>query len=301
MQRLVGPTAGRRSTRRSSSTRSWSRSATARSRNQPVYAAIGVDLDGHKDILGHVGRRRRRREREVLARGAHRAPQPRREGHVLRRLRRVEGPARQRGRSVPPGHDRADLHHPPDPQHLPLRVAEIPGADLPRHANRSTPRPTAAEAKRRYAEFVEKWGRALPGHQEALGQRLGGVHPVPGLPRRDPPGAVLDQRDREPERSLPPGGACPRPLPQRTVGDEDPLPGHPIPRPQQAPARHDGPHGGNQPSTPSPSPSPIACRPQPKKADHGNRRLTPFVGQSQIACVSQPLDQYTGHSTRSAA
>jgi hypothetical protein len=41
------------------------------------------------------------------------------------------------------------------------------------------------------------------------------------------------QRDREPERSLPPGGACPRPLPQRTVGDEDPLPGHPIPRPQR--------------------------------------------------------------------
>ena len=49
---LVQPPAGARSTRRSSSTRSWSRSATGRSANRPVYAAIGVDLDGHKDILG---------------------------------------------------------------------------------------------------------------------------------------------------------------------------------------------------------------------------------------------------------
>ena len=40
------------STRRSSSTRSWSRSATGRSRNRPIYAAIGVDLAGEKDILG---------------------------------------------------------------------------------------------------------------------------------------------------------------------------------------------------------------------------------------------------------
>ena len=41
--------------------------------NRPVYAAIGVDLDGHKDILGHVGRRRRRGVGEVLDGGADRA------------------------------------------------------------------------------------------------------------------------------------------------------------------------------------------------------------------------------------
>jgi putative transposase len=38
-------------------------------RNRPVYAAIGVDLGGHKDIGGDVGRGRRRGEREVLVRG----------------------------------------------------------------------------------------------------------------------------------------------------------------------------------------------------------------------------------------
>jgi putative transposase len=102
-------------------------------RNKPVYAAIGVDLDGHKDILGMWAGDGDGESAKVLACGAHRAPQPRREGHLLRRLRRAEGPARQRDRGVPPRHG-ADLHHPPDPQHLPLRVAEVPGADLPRHA-----------------------------------------------------------------------------------------------------------------------------------------------------------------------
>lgn len=33
--------------------------------NRPVHAAIGVDLDGRKDIGGHVGRRRRRGIGEV--------------------------------------------------------------------------------------------------------------------------------------------------------------------------------------------------------------------------------------------
>ena len=36
--------------------------------NQPFYAAIGVDLHGHRDVLGlWAGHRRRRRVREVLA------------------------------------------------------------------------------------------------------------------------------------------------------------------------------------------------------------------------------------------
>ena len=56
----------------------------------------------------HVGRRRRRGVGEVLAGGAHRAPQPWREGRVLPGLRRLEGPARQCGRGVAADHG-ADL------------------------------------------------------------------------------------------------------------------------------------------------------------------------------------------------
>jgi hypothetical protein len=43
-------------------------------------------------------------------------------------------------------------------------------------------------------------GRPLPGRSPALGQRLGRVHPVPGLRCRDSAGDLLDQRDRIPER-----------------------------------------------------------------------------------------------------
>ena len=65
-------------------------------RNRPIYAAIGVDLAGHKDILGMWagdGDGRIIRVREVLVRGPNRPEGPRRQGRVLRGLRRAEGPA----------------------------------------------------------------------------------------------------------------------------------------------------------------------------------------------------------------
>src|SRR3954469_1042406 len=40
--------------------------------NRPFYAAIGVDLAGHKDVLGAVGRHRRWGVGEVLVAGPHR-------------------------------------------------------------------------------------------------------------------------------------------------------------------------------------------------------------------------------------
>ena len=52
MNELGRPARWMRSTRRCSSTRSWSRSGTGRSPTGPFYAAIGVTLDGEKDILG---------------------------------------------------------------------------------------------------------------------------------------------------------------------------------------------------------------------------------------------------------
>jgi len=87
--------------------------------NRPVYAAIGVDPGGHKDILGMwisgsggVG--------QVLDGGADRATQPRCRC-VLPGLRRLERPTRQCQRRVA-CHDRADLSHPPDPQLLQVRL-----------------------------------------------------------------------------------------------------------------------------------------------------------------------------------
>ena len=77
-------------------------------RNRPVYAAIGVDLDGHKDILGMwAGDGDGESAKfwmavltELRNRGVARC--------VLRGLRRAQGPAGQRERGVAAG-DRADL------------------------------------------------------------------------------------------------------------------------------------------------------------------------------------------------
>lgn len=72
----------------------------------------------------------------------------------------------------------------------------------------------ATAARAALDELVGKWGWPLPGGYPAVGVRVGGVHPVLGLRRREPPGAVFDQRHREPQRPLPPGRAGPRTLSQ---------------------------------------------------------------------------------------
>jgi len=46
------------------------------------------------------------------------------------------------------------------------------------------------------APTVEAAGQAVPGDPQAVAGGVGGVHPVPGLRRRDPPGPVLHERDR---------------------------------------------------------------------------------------------------------
>ena len=48
----------------------------------------------------------------------------------------------------------------------------------------------AAAARAAFDELAEKWGQRYPADRPALGQRLGRVHPVPGLRRRDPHGCI---------------------------------------------------------------------------------------------------------------
>jgi putative transposase len=57
--------------------------------NRPIYAAVGVTVDGRKDVLG-LWAGYRRRGRQVLDERAHRPTQPRRARCVLPRLRRAE-------------------------------------------------------------------------------------------------------------------------------------------------------------------------------------------------------------------
>ena len=91
----------------------------------------------------------------------------------------------------------------------------------------------AAAARAALDELAETWGTALRGGHPAVGERVGGVHPVPGLRHRDPDGHLLDERDRVAERPLPAGGQGQRPFPDRAGGAKVPLPGHPVPRPHR--------------------------------------------------------------------
>jgi putative transposase len=73
----------------------------------------------------------------------------------------------------------------------------------------------ATAARTAFDELTDKWGAALPSSDPAVGPCLGGVHPVPRLRHRDPPSHLLHQRHRVPQRPLPAGGQSPRPLPVR--------------------------------------------------------------------------------------
>jgi len=56
---------------------------------------------------------------------------------------------------------------------------------------------TAPTSEAAWAAFEEREvGQALPGHPQVVAGGVGGVHPVPGLRRGDPPGPVLHERDR---------------------------------------------------------------------------------------------------------
>jgi hypothetical protein len=94
--------------------------------------------------------------------------------------------------------------------------------------------PSEAAARERFAEFDAKWGKAVPGDQQALGERLERVRPVPGLRRRDPARDLLDERDRVAERLLPTRSQSQRALPERHRCSEVPLPRHQSPRPHRA-------------------------------------------------------------------
>ena len=76
-------------------------------------------------------------------------------------------------------------------------------------------------------------GRAISGDQDLVVQRLVRVRAVLGLLARDPPGHLLDERDRVVERQIPAGDPSKRALPQRAGRDEMPLHGRALARPDR--------------------------------------------------------------------
>ena len=106
--------------------------------NRPIYAAIGSPWTGEKDILGlwaGTGGEGAKFWMTVLTDIRNRGVQ----GRVLPGLRRAQGPARGRRERLAADHG-ADLHHPPDPQHLPAWPPSGTGTRSSATSSRSTPR-----------------------------------------------------------------------------------------------------------------------------------------------------------------
>lgn len=76
--------------------------------------------------------------------------------------------------------------------------------------------PTAEAAERRFAEF-DQVGQDVSRHHLAVALSVGAVHPIPGIPARDPAGRLHHKRNRVAQRPLPPGHPPSRPIPQQAA------------------------------------------------------------------------------------
>jgi len=198
--------------------------------NRPVYAAIGVDLDGHKDILG------------MWAGDG--------DGESTRFWMAVLTDLKNRGVAdvffvVCDG-----LKGLPDSVNAVWPMATVQTCII--HLIRGTFR----YASRKYWDELSKdlkpiyqaatpdtaagagrlgrqVGQAVPRDDQTLASRLERVHPVPGLRRRNQTGDLLDQRHRYLNSALPACGQGTRTLPDRTGRNEVPVPGDAITGPQR--------------------------------------------------------------------
>ena len=82
-------------------------------------------------------------------------------------------------------------------------------------------------------EFAGIWGQKYPAIIRLVALSLGRIHTVPRIRRRDTQDHLEHQRDRVPQRPLPPRGPSPRPLPDRARRAQVPVLGDPLTRPDR--------------------------------------------------------------------
>jgi hypothetical protein len=179
-------------------------------RNKPIYVVIGVTVNGERDILGlwvGDGSEGAKFWLQVLSELKNRGVADVCIA-VCDGLKGLPSDQHRLG-----AHHGAGLHHPPDPQHVPLWLAEVLGSDRPR---------PAAGLYRRYRSRGQgpvrgvrrEVGQAVPGNQAAVGERLVRVRAVPGLRRGDPQDHLQHKCDRVAECPLQTRRPGPRTLPQ---------------------------------------------------------------------------------------
>ena len=161
--------------------------------NQPFYAAIGVDLDGHRDVLGLWAGHGGGRVGEVLDERADRPAEPGCAGRVLHRLRRPQRAPGQREHGVPLAIVQACVIH-LDPGHPAVRLSQVLGPAGPRPEG-DLHRPDRAGGVGGVRGAGGEVGQAVPGDPQTVAGRVGGVHALPRVRRGDTPGPVLHQCD----------------------------------------------------------------------------------------------------------
>ena len=90
--------------------------------------------------------------------------------------------------------------------------------------------PTEAAALQRLADFADTWESRYPAIVKLWENSSGGNSSISGVSSGDSHGHLYDQRDRKPQRPVPPVGKSPRALPHRAGRPQASLPDHLQPR-----------------------------------------------------------------------
>jgi putative transposase len=136
--------------------------------------------------------------------------------------------------------------------------------------------PTVEAAEIGAARVLRAVGGQVPGDDRRLGAGLAGVRAVPGVPGRDPQAHLHHQRHRVAQRPVPQGGAPARALPERPGRPQSPLPHHPRTRP-----------GADQPD-----------RQDQRLEIHPQRAHHPLRRQARRPLTTTLLTQSSGQSRR---
>ncbi|MCB5275386.1 hypothetical protein BJG92_02934 [Arthrobacter sp. SO5] len=192
--------------------------------NRPIYAAIGVTLDGEKDILGLWAGTGGEGAKSVLTDIKNRGVKD----SFFLVCDGLKGLPEVVGNVWPLTTVQTCIIF-PDPQHLPAGLEKglgrtQTGRQTDLHGAECRGGPDGVGGAHG-AVGQEVWR-----DRAAIGERVGGIHPVPGLRRGNTAGDLLDQRHRIAQRPVPAGGESAGSFPNRAGRAKVPASGHPIPR-----------------------------------------------------------------------
>ena len=209
--------------------------------NRPICLALGVTVDGERDVLG-------------LWAGEHG------DGEGAKYWMRVCSEIKNRGtrdvlmvvcdglKGLPDAVNavwektivQTCIVHLPA-EFIQIRVEKRLGADRER-PQAGVHRRVRIRGPRPVRRIQREMGEALPGYYTALGERVGGIRAVPAVRPGNKDRHLHDQRDRVDQRPAAAGGERPRPLPDRAGRPEVPVPGDHEPGPHR-----EGPQAVDQP------------------------------------------------------